>query len=94
MAAGSPRVTVVIPTRDRWHLVPTALTAAFSQEDVAVDVVVVDDASAAPAPAGLASGERALELVRLDVNCGLAGARNAGAGPRCGAGLRTIAARG
>ena len=78
METGSPRVTVVIPTRNRWHLLPTALTAAFSQEGVAVDVIVVDDASARPAPVELESGERALELVRLDVNRGLAGARNAG----------------
>lgn len=77
MADGSPRVTVVIPTRDRWRLLPSALEAAFSQEGVQVDVVVADDGSATPPPAGLEAPGRELEFVRLDVSRGLAGARNA-----------------
>jgi glycosyltransferase involved in cell wall biosynthesis len=72
----APSVTVVIPTRDRWELLPTALDAVFRQEGVEVDAVVVDDASTRPAPPGVA--REGVALVRLEQSLGLAGARNAG----------------
>ena len=41
-----PDVSVVIPTRSRWHLLSTAaLPSALEQEDVAIEVIVVDDGS-------------------------------------------------
>src|SRR5204863_693210 len=44
-APASPEVTVVIPTRNRSHLVGEAVATALRQEDVTVEVLVVDDAS-------------------------------------------------
>jgi glycosyltransferase involved in cell wall biosynthesis len=41
----APRVSVVIPTKDRPHLVGRAVASALSQEGQAVEVVVVDDGS-------------------------------------------------
>ena len=40
-----PVVTVIIPTRNRWSLLSRTLHGALSQEDVAIEVIVVDDAS-------------------------------------------------
>jgi glycosyltransferase involved in cell wall biosynthesis len=75
----SPAVTVVIPTRDRWSLLPRALSAALGQEGVDLEVVVVDDGSSQPPPADLAAaaGDR-VRLERLPVNRGVSAARNAG----------------
>ena len=41
----APEVSVVIPTRNRWPLVSRRLAGVLGQEDVALEVVVVDDAS-------------------------------------------------
>lgn len=72
-----PTVTVVIPTRDRWDLLPVALRAALAQEGVQVDVVVADDGSATQAPAECAElRDERVELVRSEQSLGLAGARN------------------
>ncbi len=40
-----PLVTVIIPTRNRWSLLWRTLHGALNQEDVAIEVIVVDDAS-------------------------------------------------
>ena len=48
---GHPAVSVVIPTRDRWPLLATTLASALGQEAVELEVVIVDDGSASPAPA-------------------------------------------
>jgi glycosyltransferase involved in cell wall biosynthesis len=74
-----PEVSVVIPTRNRWHLLSThALPSALGQADVAIEVIVVDDGS---------TDETGVELARLsdprlrvlrNPRRGVAGARNAG----------------
>jgi len=73
-------VSVVIPTRDRLPMLETnALASALGQEDVALEVVVVDDGSRDGTTARLrALDEPRLVLVRHDEPRGVAGARNAG----------------
>lgn len=76
----SPEVTVVIPTRDRWGLLERrALRSALAQEDVRLEVVVVDDGSAEPAPPTIARDER-VRLVRHETSRGVPAARNTGIG--------------
>jgi len=75
-----PEVTVVIPTRDRWPLLSTvALPGALRQEDVALEVIVVDDGSSDETPAGLAALEEPrLRVLRHERSLGPARARNTG----------------
>jgi glycosyltransferase involved in cell wall biosynthesis len=74
----NPEVTVVIPTRDRWGLLERrALRSALGQEDVRLEVVVVDDGSAEPAPTSIERDER-VRLVRHETSRGVAAARNTG----------------
>jgi glycosyltransferase involved in cell wall biosynthesis len=71
-----PRVSVIIPTHSRPHLLPRAVESARAA-GAGVEVVVVDDASTD----GTREVCRALEgvkYVRLEHNQGVAGARNAG----------------
>jgi glycosyltransferase involved in cell wall biosynthesis len=75
-----PEATVVIPTRDRWALLSShALASALRQVNVALEVIVVDDGSTDGTQAGLAQiGDPRLRVLRHDVSCGVARARNAG----------------
>jgi glycosyltransferase involved in cell wall biosynthesis len=75
-----PEVTIVIPTRNRWaDLASAALPAAFRQERVEHEIVVVDDGSVDETPRGLAAlSERRLRTFRNDPARGVAAARNRG----------------
>jgi glycosyltransferase involved in cell wall biosynthesis len=75
-----PEVSVVIPTRNRWEtLSSSALPAVFMQEEVALEVIVVDDGSTDRTQAGLGSLDRPdVRVVRHDVSRGVSAARNAG----------------
>src|SRR5687767_3711622 len=73
-----PEVTVVIPTRDRWELLARrGLRSALGQEEVRLEVVVVDDGSAEPAPASILRDER-IRVVRHEASRGVPAARNRG----------------
>ena len=63
-----PRISVVIPTRNRWQLLRSrALPCALEQEDVDREVIVVDDASTDATFEGLeALGDPRLRVVRRD----------------------------
>jgi glycosyltransferase involved in cell wall biosynthesis len=75
----SPDCTVVIPTRDRWPLLSDALASALAQQDLAVEVIVVDDGSSDETAAELSRrGDRRLRSVRHERSRGVAEARNAG----------------
>ena len=76
MAVGSPEVTVVIPTRNRWPLAERAVRSALGQLNVEVEVLVVDDASDTRSPTSLAADQ--LAVVRLLRPSGVSAARNAG----------------
>ncbi len=70
------RVSVIIPTRSRPHLLPRAVESArLSGSDV--EVVVVDDAST-DETAGVCRSLEGVRYVRVERNQGVAGARNVG----------------
>jgi glycosyltransferase involved in cell wall biosynthesis len=73
-----PEAAVVIPTRNRWELLERALRSVLGQRGVAVEVVVVDDASdqSAGNMPGLEDGR--VKLVRRERRGGIAATRNTG----------------
>jgi glycosyltransferase involved in cell wall biosynthesis len=80
VSAAAPEVSVVVPTRDRWPLLSAhALPSALGQEDVAIEVIVVDDGSADATVEGLRSlHDPRVRVLRHDRARGPAAARNAG----------------
>jgi glycosyltransferase involved in cell wall biosynthesis len=74
-----PKVSVIIPTRDRIGLVRRALESARRQRDVTAEVVIVDDGSAPDVAAALeALAAQDVRVVRNPQSRAPAGARNAG----------------
>lgn len=71
-----PKVSVIIPTHDRPEMLPRAVASAFDAGSD-VEVVVVDDASR-DETAQVCRALKGIKYVRLEVNQGVAGARNAG----------------
>jgi glycosyltransferase involved in cell wall biosynthesis len=71
-----PLATIVIPTRDRPHLLERAVRSALTQTVEDVQVVVVDDGSAEPVRLGLRDPR--LLVVRNHRALGASAARNAG----------------
>jgi glycosyltransferase involved in cell wall biosynthesis len=76
----SPEVSVVIPTRNRWHLLAAAaLPSALAQVGVPLEVIVVDDGSTDETPARLAALlDPRVRHLRHESSRGVAAARNAG----------------
>lgn len=71
-----PRVTVLIPTRDRPRELERALSVCGGQRGVNLEVVIVDDGSRPPvlvSPSGYP-----LRVIRLERSVGVAAARNRG----------------
>jgi glycosyltransferase involved in cell wall biosynthesis len=74
-----PEITVVIPTRNRWPLLSKTLAGALAQEDVAHEVIVVDDGSTDETAARLAEmNEPRVRTFRNERAHGVAEARNRG----------------
>jgi Glycosyl transferase family 2 len=71
-----PEVTVVITTRDRPTMVSRAVQSALAQTMQAIEVIVVDDASAQPLR--IARTDERLLVVRRTSSTGVCAARNAG----------------
>jgi hypothetical protein len=71
-----PEVTVVITTRDRSALVNRAIESALAQTLLAIEVIVVDDASAQPLRIGRV--DERLVVKRRNSSTGVCAARNAG----------------
>ncbi len=76
-----PRLTIIIPVRNRQELGERALRSAAAQSFSQTEIVVVDDASEPPfeIPEDLRSNE-SIRLLRHPVNLGAASARNTGIG--------------
>jgi glycosyltransferase involved in cell wall biosynthesis len=74
-----PLLSIVIPTRNRAHLVGEAIESALCQRDGQVEVIVVDDASTDDTANVLARsfGSR-IRLLRMPHRRGAGAARNAG----------------
>ena len=74
-----PHVSVIVPTRNRRRMLELAIGSALAQRDVAVEVIVVDEASG-DGTAEYLRGLRdpRLTVVRHDAPLGVARARNAG----------------
>jgi glycosyltransferase involved in cell wall biosynthesis len=70
------KVSVIIPTFNRPHLLPRAVESALSAGHD-VEVIVVDDAST-DGTAVVCAAIRGIKYVRLDRNQGVANARNVG----------------
>ena len=78
-APDRPRVSVVIPTRNRRHLLARTLASVLRQVDVDLEVVVVDDASEDGTEAYLRSLEDdRLLVIRHEEAVGPSVARNVG----------------
>lgn len=74
-------MSVVIPTRNRWPLLERALASVLGQEDVALEVVVVDEGSTDETPERLAAiGDERMRKLRNEEPTGVANARNRGIG--------------
>jgi glycosyltransferase involved in cell wall biosynthesis len=79
----APRVSVVIPTHNRAHLLPETLASALGQERVDLEVIVADDGSTdgtaeMMAKMAAASGDPRLVYLPLPRSGNLARVRNAG----------------
>ena len=72
-------ISVVIPTRDRRHLLRFAVLSVLSQQHVDIEVIVVDDAST-DGTADMVSGlaDRRVRVVRQTPSGGVSAARNRG----------------
>lgn len=78
---GAPRVSVVIPTRDRAGVLPRAIRSALAQTFGDLEVIVVDDASTDGTPGvvqELAARDARVRAVRSDRAAGASAARNRG----------------
>jgi glycosyltransferase involved in cell wall biosynthesis len=77
--SSQPEVSIVVPTRDRWHLLSShALPSALGQAGVAVEVIVVDDGSTDGTREELARIHDARLRVLRNSRSGVASARNTG----------------
>jgi glycosyltransferase involved in cell wall biosynthesis len=74
-----PEVSVVIPTKDRWHLLERTLGSALRQEGVRMEVIVVDDGGSDGTLDHLTTlGDSRIVAQQNDSSCGAAAARNVG----------------
>jgi hypothetical protein len=71
-----PRISVIIPTHSRPHLLPRAIASA-QEAGADLEIIVVDDASS-DQTAEVCRNLTGIKYVRLERNQGVAGARNVG----------------
>jgi len=73
------KISVVIPTRDRWDLATRAINSAAAQSLRPTEIIVVDDGSRESIPAVAAkAGGAMLKVVRYEPGVNAAHARNVG----------------
>ena len=74
-----PKVSVVVPSFNRWPLLSRGLASVLAQTGVSFEVLVIDDFSSDETPKRLAAIEdRRLRVIRQESNMGVARARNRG----------------
>jgi glycosyltransferase involved in cell wall biosynthesis len=74
-----PLVSVVVPTKNRSHLLGSTLQTILGQRDLTSEIIVVDDGSAEPVVKTVAEASHSrVRVIRHDRSHGMAGARNAG----------------
>ena len=75
----APRVSVVLPTFNRAHLIGRAIQSVLEQTLVELELIIVDDGSTDDTGALLgALRDPRVRVLRLDTNRGVSRARNAG----------------
>jgi glycosyltransferase involved in cell wall biosynthesis len=82
------KISVVVPTHNRPHLLRKTLHAIRHQESVELEILVIDDASSDPTAvreAIIGSAGHSVTLLRNDVPAGLSAARNRGVAASSGA---------
>ncbi len=74
-----PRISIIIPTYNYAHFLDAAIDSAQAQaaQDVAVEIIVVDDGSTDDTPHVLEKYQNAITVITQD-NMGLSAARNTG----------------
>ncbi len=78
MHTAALRFSVIIPTYNRWHLLPGALRSIQEQGWPNVEIIVVDDHSTQPVPPLVALSSPTFHYVRQPANLGPGCARNRG----------------
>lgn len=73
-----PKVSIIIPTYNRKHLLEPALTSVFKQTYSNTEIIVVDDCSTDGTSGWIEKNYPAVNLISLNKNRGAAGARNVG----------------
>lgn len=72
----SPKLSIIIPTHNRPHLLRRAIRSALAQTLPGIEIIVVDDGSTPPVAL---PDYPQIKIIRLDPNQGGAAARNIGA---------------
>lgn len=79
MSAGSPTVSVIIPTYDRPQFLQRALESVLAQKYASLEILVVDDCPSNPVEEIVNSySDERIRYVQLAENQGVCGARNTG----------------
>jgi glycosyltransferase involved in cell wall biosynthesis len=73
-----PLVSVIIPTRNRAHLLRRTLGSVLKQATEDLEVIVVDDGSTDNTAAMAAAADRRVQVLRNSESTGVSGARNRG----------------
>ncbi len=80
----SPRVSVIIPTRNRTDKLARCLDSVYKSDFAELEVVVVDDASAVPAAQALSARFPGVRFIRNETRMLLSCSRNEGAAASSG----------
>lgn len=74
-----PRVSVIIPVYNRYALLERAVSSVLCQSFRDFELIIVDDGSdISLSDSAIAKYDSRIRIIRLDQNCGVSAARNAG----------------